>query len=285
MIRIDAMVKPVFYEKNVYIPGGSSGIGLAVAKKLARQGAHVMIFARNRERLEKAANEISNCRSTAAQRVDAKVLDVCDHMQVEDVMGNAVAGFGVPDILINMAGQAEPRYFENITADQFDRIIKVNLYGTWNTISVLFPHMKKKGGAIVNTSSIAGLIGVFGYADYSASKFAVVGLSESLRCEFAPLGIRVSVLCPPDTDTPLFEEENKIKPLETKALSGGAKVLSADQVADDLIKGMEKGKFLIIPGTEGKMIDIFRRFFPSLTASFLDKTVRKVQKSMRSGQK
>lgn len=278
------MFQPI-RDQKIFIPGGSSGIGLAAAKKMAIRGAHVMIFARNQERLQKAIKEISECRIAGAQRFDAKVLDVCDRNRVEEVMGKAVAEFGAPDILINMAGGAEPRYFENITFDQFDRIIKVNLYGTWNTISVLFPHMKKKGGAIVNTSSIAGFIGVFGYADYSASKFAVIGLSESLRCEFAPLGIRVSVLCPPDTDTPLFEEENKIKPQETKALSGGAKVLSADQVAEDLIKGMEKGKFMIIPGTEGKIIDIFRRFFPSLTASFLDKTVKKVQKSMHSGQK
>ncbi len=276
---------PTYNNRNIFISGGSSGIGLAVARKLARQGANVIIFARNPERLRKAVDDISACRASGSQRFDGKTVDVSDCDRVKTVMENAVEEFGSPDILINSAGQSEPRYFDQIGFAQFDRIMRVNLYGVWNTISALLPHMKQKGGGIVNVSSIAGLIGVFGYTDYCASKFAVIGLSEALRCELAPLGIRVSVLCPPDTDTPMLADENKIKPIETKALSGGAKVLSADRVAEELIKGLEKGKFLIIPGAEGKIIDLLRRFFPSLIASFLDKTVKKVQKSMRSGQK
>jgi short-subunit dehydrogenase len=269
-----------FLDKNIYISGGSSGIGLAVARKLARQGANVIIFARNPERLQKAVDDISACRASDSQRFDGKAVDVSDYERVKTVMESAVEAFGSPDILINSAGQSEPRYFDQVDFAQFDRIIRVNLYGVWNTISVLLPHMKQKGGAIVNVSSIAGLIGVFGYTDYSASKFAVIGLSEALRSEFAPFGIQVSVLCPPDTDTPMLADENKIKPIENNALSGGAKVLSADQVAEDLIKGMQKGKFLIIPGTDGKIIDIVRRFFPRLITSWMDRTVRKVQKSI-----
>ena len=271
---------PTYNNRNIFISGGSSGIGLAVARKLAQQGANVIIFARNPERLRKAVDDISACRASDSQRFDGKTVDVSDYDRVKAVMENAVEAFGSPDILINSAGQSEPRYFEQIDFGQFDRIIRVNLYGVWNTISILLPHMKQKGGIIVNVSSIAGLIGVFGYTSYSASKFGVIGLSEALRSEFAPFGIQVSVVCPPDTDTPMLAEENKIKPIETKELSRGAKVLSADQVAEDLIKGMQKGKFLIIPGAEGKIIDILRRFSPRLITFWMDRTVRKVQKSI-----
>jgi 3-dehydrosphinganine reductase len=269
----------IYKDKKVYVVGGSSGIGLEVAKQFAENGANVIIFARNLHRLELAQSEISGCRATDHQRVKAKGLDVTDPTQVTRVMNLAISEFGVPDFLINVAGGVEPRYFQDITYEQFDRIMKVNLYGTWNTISVLFPFMKETGGYIVNTSSIAGIIGVFGYSDYSASKFALIGLSESLRSEFKPYSINVSVLCPPDTDTPMLEAENKIKPKETKALSAGAKVLSADQVARALLKGINRKKFIIIPGSGGNIIHFFKRLFPSILAGFMDNTVKKVQAS------
>ena len=123
-------------------------------------------------------------------------------------MAEVVQSFGAPDILINNVGRALPRYFEDVTFEQFDETMKTNLYGAWNTISVLVPHMKAGGGTIVNVSSMAGFIGVFGYTDYCASKFAVVGLSEALRQELRRYGITVAVLCPPDTDTPGLANED-----------------------------------------------------------------------------
>ena len=268
----------LFSNKNVYLFGGSSGIGLAAAKEFAKNGGHIAIFARNADRLEKALTEISSQKISEDQIFFSRQLDVTDCDQVTQVLNEAVSQFGVPDILINLAGRAEPRYFEDITYDQLDRIMKVNVYGSWNTIATLYPFMKKNGGTIVNTSSVAGFVGVFGYSDYSASKFALIGLSEALCMEFKPHGIHVAVLCPPDTDTPLLHEENKIKPKETKALSAGAKMLSAEEVATALLKGIKRKKFLIIPGTEGKIIHFLKRFFPSLVARFMDNTVRKVQK-------
>lgn len=269
----------MFDDKIIYIPGGSSGIGLAAARQLAGKGAHVHVFARNPARLETALKEISACKIRTGQRFGAKSVDVGDPSGVADIMNAAVNEFGAPDILINMAGQSKPRHFEEITHEQFDRVIKVNLYGTWNTISALLPHMKKKGGYIVNTSSIAGFIGVFGYTDYCASKFALIGFSEALRMELKPCGINVSVLCPPDTDTPMLKEENRIKPMETKAIASGARVLSADKVARDLLKGIAGKKFMIIPGFEGKVVDLLRRWFPSLLMFYMDNTVKKVQKA------
>jgi len=194
-----------FIDKTVFLTGGSSGIGLAVARLLAAAGASVVIFARHEEKLAAALAEIERCRVSPAQLSACRRLDVADHDMVTAVMSEAVAACGAPDLLINNVGRALPRHVEDVTFGQFAETMKTNLYGAWSTISVLVPHMKARGGAIVNVSSMAGLIGVFGYTDYCASKFAVVGLSEARRRELWRYGITVSVLCPPDTDTPGLE--------------------------------------------------------------------------------
>jgi len=206
-------------------------------------------------------------------------MDVSRIDQVKPVLKEALLEQGAPDILINCAGRAYPRYFEDISFDQFNDTMKTNLYGIWNTVSLLAPHMKTKGGYIVNTSSIAGLIGVFGYTDYSASKFAIIGFSEALRSELRPHGIGVSVLCPPDTDTPGFAVENRTKPDETKAISEGARLMSSDAVAQALFRGMAKGRFIIIPGASGRLSVLLKRWFPALVNHVMDTAVRKVQKN------
>ncbi len=108
---------------NVYITGGSSGIGFSAAKKLAEKGANILIFARRRDLLEKAVDEIKNHKKTDNQQIMFRELDISDHLKVAEVMNQAVSEFGVPDILINSAGISNPDYFENITYETFDRII------------------------------------------------------------------------------------------------------------------------------------------------------------------
>ncbi len=138
--------------------------------------------------------------------------------------------------------------------------------------------MKKKGGLIVNVSSIAGFIGVFGFTAYSASKFAVIGFSEALKSELKQHNISVSVLCPPDTDTPMLIKENKIKPAETAAISESAKIMSPEAVADELIKGMKKNKFMIIPGFDGKFTFLGKRLLPGIVEKIVDRIIRKSHK-------
>ncbi|MFH1136166.1 MAG: SDR family oxidoreductase [Pseudomonadota bacterium] len=265
-----------FDNKNVYLVGGSSGIGLCVGQAAARRGANVIIFARGRERLEKARREIAAAAGTAQRKYECRVLDASDIRNVREVMAEAVQAFGPPDVLVNCAGRALPHYFEDITHEQFDETMKINLYSAWNTISVLLPDLKRTRGCVVNVSSIAGFIGVFGYTDYSASKFAVIGFSESLRAELRKHGVQVAVLCPPDTDTPAFELENRTKPEETKAISGNVKVMRPEQVADALFKGLEKNKFLIIPGLDGRLTNLAKRFVPGLVDRIMAKAAAKV---------
>ncbi len=267
-----------FNGKNIYITGGSSGIGLSAANKLAAKGANILILARRKDVLETATAEIETFKSSSTQKIQARQLDVSDNEQVTTVLKESVTAFGEPDILINSAGISMPAYFEDIDDDAFDRIIRINLHGTRNTVFALAPHMKKKGGIIVNVSSIAGFVGVFGFSAYSASKFGVIGFSEALRSEFKQHKINVSVLCPPDTDTPMLHEENKSKPVETAAISESAKIMSADAVTDALIKGMGQNKFMIIPGFDGKFTFLAKRFVPGVVEWMIDRTVRKCRK-------
>lgn len=257
-----------------FIPGGSTGIGRAVAERLAARGADVAIFARRREPLEDAAAAIAARRTRPDQRVVWRQCDVADADATTAVLSAAIAELGTPDLLINCAGRAVPDYFERIATAQLVETLRINVGGTWNALQVVLPHMRaRRRGHVVNVSSLAGLIGVFGYTDYCASKFALIGLSEALRSELRRDGVTVSVLCPPDTDTPALAEENRTKPAETRAVSAGASILSADAVAAALLDGIARHRFLIIPGREARFAHLMKRFFPGLVTWVMDRQV------------
>lgn len=267
-----------FRDKLIYITGGSSGIGLATAKLLAAEGASVIIFSRRQQVLDEAVAQIKSCGASSKQKFAGRSMDVSKKDNIAAVLSSAVTQFGVPDVLINCAGRAYPRCFEDITYQQFDDTLKTNLYGIWNACSILVPHMKAKGGAIVNVSSMAGFLGVFGYCDYAASKFAIVGFSESLKSELKKYNISVQVLCPPDTDTPGFATENLTKPEETKAISANAKAMSSEDVAKALIEGIGKKTFMIVPGFDGKLTHFLKRHMPFVIDIFMDSAIKKTRK-------
>lgn len=266
-----------FREKVVYIAGGSSGIGLSVAKLMAKDGASVVIFGRRQQILDDALKQLQSCGIFTEQKFAGFSMDVSKREIVESVLSSVLAKFGAPDVLINCAGRAYPRYFEDITYEQFDDTMKTNLYGIWNTCSLLVPHMKAKGGLIVNVSSMVGFLGVFGYCDYAASKFAIVGFSETLRSELKKFNISVQVLCPPDTDTPGFATENMTKPAETRAISASTRIMSSDDVAKELIAGIRKKTFMIIPGFDGKLTYFLKRHLPFVIDMVMGVTISKTQ--------
>ena len=240
-----------FAGKNAVITGGSSGIGKATARLLARYGANVFIIARGQKRLDAALDEIAAERNRAAQVCRAFSADVSQYEQIKAV-GDAIAEGGhPPDILINSAGIARCNYFDELTLDDFRQTMNINFFGTVNTVKTMLPYMKeRRSGHIVNISSMAGFLGVFGYTAYGASKFAVRGFSDVLRCELKPYGIHVSVVFPPDTDTPQLWAENETKPLETKMISGTVKPMSAEAVALAILRGVCRRRHLIFPGWE-----------------------------------
>lgn len=262
------------HDKTLYVTGGSAGIGLALAKQAAAAGAHVALFARDPVRLEAAVAEV---RAAGAPdvRVERRPLDVTDRARVAEVLAEAVAAFGPPDVLVNNAGRALPRRFDDVTPEQFDATLRLNLAAPRDTVAALLPHLRARRGAILNVSSMAGFIGVYGYTDYSASKFGLIGFSEALRQELKPDGVTVQVLCPPDTDTPGFANENREKPAETRALSKGVRLLSADDVAREALKALGTSTFLIVPGLPGKAALLAKRLVPGLLAWGFDRVIRR----------
>ncbi len=206
-------------------------------------------------------------------------MDISDYEGVKEVLGAKAVSSGAPDILVNGAGMAYPDYFDRIPHDIFVKTINTNLTGTWNVISEVVPLMKKKGGHLVNVSSVAGYVGTFGYAAYSASKFGIIGLSEALKGELKPFNIYVSVLCPPDTDTPQLKEEDRTKPPETRAISGNVKLMQPEEVAKHLLAGIRKKKFMILPGFMNKVTYIIKRLAPWIVFMIMDSDIRKVQKA------
>ena len=239
--------------KLVIVTGGSSGIGQALARQLAAKGAHVHIWARREAPLLETLSTLGGNGHHAYA-----VVDVSKREQVEAALENIYKTVGVPDMLINSAGITYPHYIEEIPLEKFEEIMAVNYFGTIYPTQLLLPKMLERGsGHIVNVSSTAGFIGAFGYSAYGASKFAVRGYSDVLRSEMKYRGIKVSIIFPPDPDTPMLEQENTYKPFETKEISGSAGLLSADFVAEKALRGIEKDRYLILPGFSN-------RFFFSL---------------------
>jgi short-subunit dehydrogenase len=267
-----------FENKIVFITGGSSGIGLAAAKAFVREGSHVAIFARDNKRLEIAIAEIAKEKKYSSQKIAAYQCDVANYAHVKKAFQQALKKLETCDILINCAGRAYPARFEDIRIEQFEETMRINMFGIWNTCAVMVPHMKQRGGIIVNTSSLAGFVGVYGYTDYAASKFAIIGFSEALRSELKLYNIFVSVLCPPDTDTPGFQTENMTKPEETKEISKSAKLISPEQVAASLVKGIKHNKFIIIPNFESLLTYYAKRFIPKVVEWVMDRDIRNVKK-------
>ncbi|MEM8721706.1 MAG: SDR family oxidoreductase [Cyanobacteria bacterium P01_G01_bin.39] len=253
-----------YLNQHVIITGGSSGIGKALAKSLAQQGANLSLIARDRRKLEQTKQEIINL--TPGQ-VEIATADVSDRQSITSAIQQAIAILGTPELLITSAGMAHPGYFAQIPLEIFERTMAVNYFGTLYSIKAILPEMLKNNrGQIVMISSGAGLIGIYGYSAYCPSKFALRGLAESLRGELKPQGIKITIVYPPDTDTPQLAAENKIKPIETKKITATAKTWSASAVAAAILTGVDQGRFAIAPGTE---LTILNRWH-SLLAPFLN---------------
>jgi len=269
--------------KRVVITGGSSGIGKATAVVLSKWAAHVCILARDPEKLEAAIKEIRSKAENPEQKLHFFSVDVSNRAQIREVASKVIDDLGEIDVLINCAGITWPGYVHLIPDSVWDSMIQVDFMGTVNTVRAFLPYfMEHKHGYIANVSSAAGYMGVFGYAAYSAAKFAVVGFSECLRQDLLPYNIKVAVIYPPDTDTPQWYEENKIKPLETKALSGKIKVMPAERVAFSLLKGVAGGTFHIVPGAMNKFAYFMSRHFPAIVWFIVSRDLHKYWEKSRS---
>jgi 3-dehydrosphinganine reductase len=264
-----------FYKnKLVLITGGSSGIGLAIARQILLNNGHVAILARREDLLASAAKELVNSKRNPDQKIFTLQADVSNKTEVENAIGAFITEHGIPDMVFNSAGVAHPGRFEDLGDGIFHWMMDVNYFGIVNVLKVLVPLMQqRKSGVIVNISSIAGFIGVYGYTAYGASKFAVSGFSDALRSELKPDGIQVSIVFPPDTDTPQLTYESQFKPAVTKEIAGSAKLLDPNVVAIETLKAVARKQYIILPGSEGKLMYWLHHFVGRLIYPVMDMMV------------
>ncbi|MEM7758988.1 MAG: SDR family oxidoreductase [Cyanobacteria bacterium P01_A01_bin.40] len=267
-----------YLNQHVIITGGSSGIGKALAKSLAQQGANLSLIARDRHKLEQIKRELNNL--VPDQQVYLATADVADRQSLDHAMEQAITKLGIPELLITSAGIAHPGYFNHLPLEIFERTMAVNYFGTLYSIRAALPAMlTNQRGQIVMISSGAGLIGIYGYSAYCPSKFALRGLAESLRGELKPQGIKITIVYPPDTDTPQLAAENKIKPIETKKITATAKTWSAAAVAAEILRGVDNQKFAIAPGTELTILNRWHSLLAPLLNWYFDLVINKTNKN------
>ncbi|MFZ5480036.1 MAG: SDR family NAD(P)-dependent oxidoreductase [Myxococcota bacterium] len=182
----------VSFRDQVVLITGARGLGLEVARIFAREGAKLALLARDEGELERAAAEL---RASGAA-VCVVPCDVSKADQVEAAVAIVVAEHGSVDVLVNNAGIIEVGPFEHMRDADFEAAMGVHFWGPLNLIQAALPHLRRRGGRIVNVASIGGLVPVPHMLPYVASKFALVGLSEGLRVDLSGSGVSVTTVCP-----------------------------------------------------------------------------------------
>ena len=193
--------------KVALVTGGSRGIGRAIALKLAEDGADVAIlYAGNEGAAQQTARDIEALGAKAL----AEQCDVSDYEQVAAAVGRVKEALGGVDILVNNAGITKDRLALRMSPEEFDRVLSVNLNGTFHTIRALYADfMKRRSGRIINIASVAGVMGNAGQANYAASKAGVIGLTKTIARELAPRGVTCNAIAPGFIETDMTASMNQ----------------------------------------------------------------------------
>ena len=222
--------------KNALITGAGKGIGKAIALALAKEGVNVILIARTQEEIDNVAAKARALRVKAI----AITADVTDINSVNKAAEKAIAEFGTIDILINNAGIAAFGKFLDLEPTDWERIIQVNLMGTYYMTRAVFPNMiERQSGDIINISSTAGLAGNALTSAYSASKFAVLGLTDSLMQEMRKHNVRVTALTPSTVATDMAKD--------LKLTDGDPeKVMQAEDIAELIVAQLKLNRRVFI---------------------------------------
>ncbi|MBS1797639.1 MAG: SDR family oxidoreductase [Acidobacteria bacterium] len=258
-----------FRGKTVLITGGSRGLGLVLAREFAAAGARIAICARDLEELERARIDLER---RGAEVFDA-VCDVRNPDEVAELIEDVCARFGRLDVLVNNAGVIQVGPLEEQTAADFENALAVHFWGPYYAMRAAIPKMKRAGGGrIVNVASIGGKIAVPHLAPYSASKFALVGLSDALRAELRKDNIFVTTVCPGLMRTgshlnALFKGQNE---LEFAWFSLGDALpptsVSAEKAAREIVAAARAGRAEAIISVPARLGAKINALFPELTA-------------------
>lgn len=252
---------------HAVVTGGSSGIGRATVDRLAARGVRVSVVALDDAYMAALAAEPP----PSPHPLELVAADVGDRKQMEAALAACVSTHGPCHVLVTCAGVGRPTRFEQETAVEFERHMRVNYFGTlWSVRAVLPAMFESRRGSIVCISSAAALFGVFGYGAYAPSKYAVRGLCETLRTELRPHGISVGCVYPSDVDTPMLAAEEPLKPAELRALSGTVRPIPPGQVADAIVHGIETGRARIFTDSETRLLARVFAVAPGLASRLVD---------------
>jgi NAD(P)-dependent dehydrogenase (short-subunit alcohol dehydrogenase family) len=260
-----------FAGRVILITGGSRGLGLLMARQLGREGARLAICARDQEELQRAQEELSQC-----AEVISIPCDITDRQQVDEFVQAARNHFGQVDVLINNAGTINVGPMDVMTLEDYEQAMKVHFWGPLYAVLAVLPEMRQRGaGRIVNISSIGGKISVPHLLPYSASKFALVGLSEGLRAELRKDGIRVTTVCPGlmRTGSPRnasFKGQHEAEYAWFK-ISDSLPFTSIDarRAARQIVEAARRGDPEVVLTMQAKAAALFHGLFPGLTADLL----------------
>lgn len=239
---------------HAIITGGSSGIGLAIARTLSARGISVSLIARNREKLA-AARETLQASSDGKTSIQTFSADVRDADELRRAIEAAVDGLGTPGWGISCAGIVIPGIFVNQSLRDHEDQWRTNYLGSLQFTHFVLPHLEKASRPrLVLIASGAAFTGLYGYSSYGPAKFAVRGLAESLRVELKPRNVSVTIAFPGDTDTPQLRAELKLRPKVTSELASGSGVMSPDKVARGIVEAAERGDFQVTFGWQLRLL-------------------------------
>ena len=258
-----------FKDKTVVVTGASSGIGEALAYEFPALGARVVIAARSAEKLAEVSARIAASGGTSL----AVTCDVSREEDCRRLVDETVKAFGGIDILVCNAGLSMRAVLDDVDTEVLRRLVEVNFWGTVYCTKYALPWLQASRGSIVGVSSVAGLHGLPGRTGYSASKYAMTGFLETVRIENLRKGLHVMVACPGFTATNV-----RFTALTADGSPQGAtpreegKMMTAEEVARRIIKGIRRRKRLLLMEWEGRGTHIIKKFAPG----FLDKMFYKV---------
>lgn len=245
----------------VVITGASSGIGRATAHEFARQGATLMLTARNDEALQDVARE---CEALGARAL-AQAADVTDELAMESLARGALDAFGRLDVWVNNAAVAAYGRFDDVPADAFRRVIDVTLMGVVNGTRAALPFLRAQNhGVVINVASVAGLSGNGWASSYGAAKAAVIALGTSLREELVDTRVRVCTVMPAAIDTPFFQHAANFSGHAVQPLSP---TYRAGQVAKAIVRCARRPRAEVIVGAAMKPL----HFLPPAARPFLER--------------
>lgn len=259
-------------DKTVLITGGSRGLGLVMAREFAREGARLVLCARDEEELQRAEADLA--------RFDVDVMtvpcDVTNKQSVDEMIATVNARYGGVDVLVNNAGVIQVGPIEVMTHEDFELAMRAHFWGPLNTIMAVLPSMQqKKSGRIVNISSIGGKVSVPHLVPYSASKFALVGLSKGLRTELMKDGIKVTTVCPGlmRTGSPRnadFKGQHRFE-YAWFSISDALPLLtvSAENAARQVVRACKRGQAELVISVPAKVAVLFESLFPEAMSQVL----------------